>query len=146
MEIFGLFFSRTLEFFWGVLCAAFLYQVCKKGAFVVALWGLFYYKKSKFLSVSSIWVLKFSNIESIGRFPPPQKKKKKKGGAKNRVRSTMVLCLWVWIGERKLRVFSIAPCVGLWCFLCLILPAIVIRMVIGCSCIWRIFGKRVCFR
>ncbi len=118
MEFFGnflgpLFTPRTLEFFFGFFCAAFLYQVCKRELFVVALWGLFI-TRSKFLSVSSVWVLKFSNIEPIGKFPPPQKKKNKKKEGQNRVHSTMVLCLWVWIGKRKLRVLSVASCVGVF--------------------------------
>jgi hypothetical protein len=91
----------------------FLYQVCKRELLLLHC-GVLFITRSKFLSISSVWVLKFSNIEPIGKFPLPKRKRTKKKGRKNRVHSTMVLCSWVWIGERKLRVLSVAPCVGVY--------------------------------
>ncbi len=80
MEFFGTFFFLELwNFFLGSFVLHFLYQVCKRELLLLHC-GVCLLQEAKFLSVSSIWVLKFSNIEPIGRFPPSPKEKEKKGG------------------------------------------------------------------
>lgn len=89
----GTFFSsRILEFILGFFCAAFLYQVCERELLLLHC-GVCLLQEIKFLSISSIWVLKFCSIEPIGRFPPSQKKKGKKKRGKT-------------------------ECTRLWCFAC----------------------------